>query len=210
MPTVYRVKHGECVASIAEQLGFYWETLWSHPDNAQLKDSRGDAMVLLAGDQLVIPEKQYKQESVASDQRHRFRKRGLAKIRLQLFNEGEPLKNKSCMIHIDARTKQGETDGNGMLEFAVPSKTRRCSIQVGEGEDAVIYELNVGHLDPFDTIKGVQQRLRNLSLFDGEADGVRDVFFEDALKLFCALNDTQYPAADEQQIFSKIKQKHGS
>ena len=31
------VEPGECVASIAADEGYAWETLWNHPDNAALK-----------------------------------------------------------------------------------------------------------------------------------------------------------------------------
>jgi hypothetical protein len=31
MPTTHQVQQGECLVSIAESYGFFWETLWNLP-----------------------------------------------------------------------------------------------------------------------------------------------------------------------------------
>ena len=77
--------------SVAFERGFFWQTLWDHPNNARLKQTRKDPDVLLEGDILHIPDKREKQESAATRRHHRFRKRGTpAKLRLVLLRPKKP------------------------------------------------------------------------------------------------------------------------
>jgi hypothetical protein len=89
----YVVKKGECVSSIAFSHGHFWEKIWNHPDNIELKEIRKNPNVLFAGDRLTFPPKYPKQETGATGQRHRFRRRGeSSKLRLRLFNSSGHLK----------------------------------------------------------------------------------------------------------------------
>jgi hypothetical protein len=87
----YTVRQGDCISSIAEKHGLNWENIWNHSNNAQLKEERGDPNVLYPGDVVFVPEKLEKQDSGATEQRHRFRKMGTpAKLRLRIMKEPEP------------------------------------------------------------------------------------------------------------------------
>ena len=46
----HRVQQGDCMVSIAELCGFFWETLWNHPNNKDLRGLRHDPTVLLLDD----------------------------------------------------------------------------------------------------------------------------------------------------------------
>jgi N-acetylmuramoyl-L-alanine amidase len=56
----HNVVQGDCVLSIAEQYGFFWETVWNHPSNAELKKKREDPAILYPGDVVFVPEKRLK------------------------------------------------------------------------------------------------------------------------------------------------------
>jgi len=84
----YKVKSGECASSIAQNHGLFWETVWNHPKNAELKKKRGDPNILKEGDVLHIPDFAVKEETAATEQRHKFVRKGVpAKLRLRIVEE---------------------------------------------------------------------------------------------------------------------------
>ena len=86
MPEDYTVQVGDCISSIAFERGFFWETIWNHPKNAELKQKRQDPNILKEGDIVHIPDKELKEESCATDQKHKFKIKGVpAKLKLRLM-----------------------------------------------------------------------------------------------------------------------------
>lgn len=98
----HEVCDGECINSIADQTGHYWETIWNDGGNADLKSKRKNPDVLLPGDLLVIPPLDETPESGATEARHRFRRKGGVQLILRVLKEGhddrihalDPEKNK--------------------------------------------------------------------------------------------------------------------
>ncbi|UCF85631.1 MAG: peptidoglycan-binding protein [Desulfobacteraceae bacterium] len=179
----YQVKQGECISSIAQKHGLFWEKVWEHPKNAQLKEKRKDPNVLYAGDVVFVPDKEENEESCATEQRHRFRKKGVpAMLRLQLFDEDESRANEPFILEIDGEPFTGTTDGEGRLNHPIPPTAKRGRLLVGETQDE--YVLNLGHVDPIHEITGVQARLKNLGFGCGKIDGILGPKTEAALSQF--------------------------
>jgi len=86
MSEYYKIKQGDCVSSIAHDHGLFWETIWNHPENKQLKEDRKDPNILYPGDELFIPAKEEKLESCSSESKHSFRKKGVpAKLKFRFM-----------------------------------------------------------------------------------------------------------------------------
>jgi N-acetylmuramoyl-L-alanine amidase len=146
--------------SIAFDAGFFWRTLWDHPGNAELRRTRGNPMVLRKGDRVTIAEKEPRIETGATEQRHRFRRKGVpAIVSLRFLEEGEPRANVPCLITIDGLRTERSTNGDGVLVVPIPPNAREGHVELGKGEDRVIYQLDLGCLDPHGTVRGMQQRL---------------------------------------------------
>jgi hypothetical protein len=85
------VSDGECISSISFSRGFFWETIWNHGNNAELKSKRKDPNILKAGDVVHIPELTIKEESCATEQTHKFKLKGVpAKLKLKLMRAKPP------------------------------------------------------------------------------------------------------------------------
>lgn len=90
------VKQGECIESISFEHGLFWDTLWNLPENAELKQKRKDPNILFPGDEVFVPDKEEKTESCATEQKHRFRKKGVpAELRIRFMKTIEDEKCES-------------------------------------------------------------------------------------------------------------------
>jgi hypothetical protein len=163
----HTVQEGDCIFSLAVQNGFDWKTLWEHPENAELKRLRKDPAVLEPGDVVKIPPKELKEESGATDKRHRFRLKGTpAKVRIKILRDDQPRANLPYRLTIDGKLQTGNTDGQGLVEMNIPPNAKQGELVVGKPGDEEIYHFQLGTVDPLDTEAGVRGRLRDLGYDD--------------------------------------------
>lgn len=160
--------------SIGLQYGFAVDTLWNHPENAELKRKRGDPDVLQTGDVVHIPDLATKKQGGATDERHVFRRRFVpAKFSLRLMNGDEPRAGVAYRLELDGAIRNGKTDGNGVLEETIPPNIRFGRLFIDETEEQ--FDLDFGGLRPIDCEEGVRQRLENLRYIRPRAsDAARD------------------------------------
>lgn len=206
----YVVNQGDCIESIAYGKGFFWETLWNDSNNAELKKARKDPFVLLPGDQLHIPELRKRFEDGPTEQRHRFRRKGMpAKFRIVLLEEDQPRANIPYILNIDGDITKGTTDGEGKIERSIPPNARRGKLTVGEGAKQQEYVLNLGWTDPIDEVTGLQSRLANLGFYDGPVNGELSPATYSALRLFQEKNDLEPTGEADEATREKLKEAHG-
>lgn len=167
------VRQGECFSSIAADYGFFWETLWKHPENARLARERRDPNVLFPGDVVYVPEKQIKEHLGQTEKRHTFQRKGTpALLRLRLLSEGAPRSGIDYRLVIDGSLFSGTTDGDGRLKVSIPPGARKGMLVLLLGEQTEEYALDLGCIDPADKLSGAQARLRNLG-YDARAEDAR-------------------------------------
>lgn len=170
MAKTHIVRDGDCVASVAFEHGFFPDTLWHHPDNAELRSERGDPNVLLSGDALHVPDLRPKHVPCATGQRHKFRRRGVPEtLKLQLLKHGKPRAHIPFSLDIDGAVVTGRTGADGTIAVPIPPNAKAGLLTLPEtGEEL---RLRLGSLDPIEEITGAQARLANLGFYRGKVDG---------------------------------------
>jgi peptidoglycan hydrolase-like protein with peptidoglycan-binding domain len=175
MSTSHIVKQGEHLSQIAFEAGFRnFEVIWNDPVNADLKKKRQNPNVLFPGDVVVIPERNTKQESAATDQRHRF-KVTIPKLELRirlLGLDSKPAAGVEVEVTIDGNVTPITTPGDGMIEQLLSPTARGGSIRFKDErtpfKQQIPIEVKVGHLDPVEEESGQRGRLNALGYEAGD------------------------------------------
>ncbi len=115
-----------------------------------------------------------------------------AELRVQLAEGGKPLANKKYILDVkdEHRTyKYRETDGNGLVKEMVPVNAKDVKLLVGEYKDNSFkpqykFNLKINHIDPIDTVSGVQARLNNLGFECGEVTDINNTSTKEAVRAF--------------------------
>lgn len=172
------VQAGDSIPSIAHDSGHFWETLWNHGDNAELKSKRKNPNILAPGDEVTVPPIRVKEFSGATDTRHSFKRKGIpAKLKMQLFLLGEPRRNEDYTLILDDKIIRGKTDADGNIEQYIQPNSRGGVLRLNGGKEE--YPVRVGHLNPIDNVSGVKQRLNNLGFYCGdESDEETDQYVQ--------------------------------
>ena len=181
----YKVKQGEDLRKIL--LRDYGsnnvEIVRNHPNNKELFKNR-DEKILNPGDEVFIPEEGLNAVSVASGRKYVFRVKNVdnvRQLRLVLKNkQGSPVSQKSYRLSVDDKTIEGKTDKKGYLEAEVPHLAETAELEIA----GVKRTLKIAHLDPVETVSGVQARLNNLGYNAGPVDGINGRKTKNAVKQF--------------------------
>jgi hypothetical protein len=205
----YVVRNGDCLSSIAEQHGFFWQTLWDA--NPELKELRKNPNVLMAGDVVHIPALTPREESAPTDASHKYRKKGTpAKFRLIVERFNIPLANRRYILAIDGKNFEGETDDTGMLEVFIDPAARGGVLRMPD--DGMECPLQFGYLDPLEELIGIQARLQNLGFYHGALDGKDNEELHEALTYFQSsvnIDPTgELDDATKQKLFDMHDQPH--
>lgn len=199
------VGNGESTSSLAKKNGFFWRTIWDHGENAGLKTQRKDPNVLFADDEIFIPERELKDVSKPTEQKHKFKRKGEpCKLKVQLMKAGKPRKNEKYVLNLDGTPINGTTDGEGKLEHFIPGESRSAMLVLRGGQEVV--PLRLGDLDPVDQGTGIQQRLNNLGFECGSEDGEIGDETKEAIKKFQAAYNLNVTGEPDEATKSKLKE----
>lgn len=206
----YRVGPGECIASIAFDLGFSQESIWNDPENADLVRKRaGDGNVLAENDVLQIPDREPIWRPCAVNAQHVFKRKSNAeKLLVQFKQNGKPRSNEAYVLTIEGVIKDGKTDKDGVIDVWVRANAKEGKLRFpANGEE---YVLQLGNLDPASTVAGAKARLRNLGLFAGEVDAEPDSRYLVALRSFQRQHKLESEEGLSEATQAKLKSMHGS
>jgi hypothetical protein len=211
MSKIHKVSEGECLSSIGFETGFFPQTLWELPENAALREKRESPNILLAGDEVFIPDLRIEPQPAAVNKRHRFKRLGVPEI-LQirfLDEEGEPRAGITYDFKIGESVRNGETDEDGWLKEWIPPAAMKASIvfrnETGESPFEEKYDVQLGQLNPSKEPDGIRARLENLGIDCGETDEELSKAISDFQNRYDDLDATGI--ADEMTA-AKLKEAH--
>jgi hypothetical protein len=169
-PFRHSVVQGECISNLAARFGFSPETLWGHPENAALSALRNDRNVLNPLDSVFIPARRTKTVAVSTGYNHTVRRRGVPEIvRIRFLRDGRPRAGVPYLIAMTSSTgepiadRSAVTDRDGFVVQSAPPSVTHVEVTLGRGEDREVHLFEVSHLDPIETVSGVQGRLNSLA-----------------------------------------------
>jgi hypothetical protein len=206
------VVDGDCIQSIAAQYGFEdGSDIWNDPQNASLKQLRGDGNQLHPGDKVFIPKLKPKEFTLATGKRHRIvvpRPKRLIRLRF-LDEDGEPMSGDYVFKGGDLERK-GSLDGDGVLEQKIPADVTPAEVTIGELTRVVL----IGHLNPLsdtddDGVSGAQSRLVNLGYVTGDIDGQLGPMTQAALREFQADHGLDVTGELDDDTVAKLADEHG-
>jgi hypothetical protein len=191
---IHIVKLGDSMSSIADQYGFFWQTLWTHEKNAALAALRGNPNILLPKDRVFIPDKRRREESGMTAKIHTFQLKGVpARLNFRLRDVwGQPRSGVRYTLTVDGNAVSATTGPDGLISQVIPPRAQQATLNLPAGEQ---YQFNLGFLNPFDSPSGIQGRLKNLGYYQQEPSGKLDDVTQQALRRFQA--DANLPVTGE-------------
>lgn len=188
----YVVKPGDSLISIAATHGISdWKRIWNRPENATLRRFRDDAQILAPGDEVFIPEPEPHEFECEIDKRHVFRLKKPPECFFSLYLKDEAanvIVGAKYELAVGGQTFAGTTGPDGLIAHPVPPTAQQGKLRIwvdpARPDDVQEWPISIGHLDPVDSVTGVQARLNNLGFNVGTPSGVYDQRTREAVREF--------------------------
>ena len=202
----HRVVQGECINSIAAQTGHLPDMIWHYPGNAKLRAKRGDPDVLQPGDALVIPERDPGFYDAATERRHCYRRKGIpAYLHFQIQVPGEGVDGEAYEFDDGQRLTSGTIGGDAKIDLRVDPRIRRARLRLlGRW-----FEIELGGLDPLDSVEGQQARLNQLGFEAGPVDGKYGPKTTSAMRAYQAARGIEQTGMPTQATLDRLKRDFG-
>ncbi len=165
------VEQGDCIHSIASQLGIDWEQLWDA--NPELRATRKHPNVLMPGDVVRIPDIQRARHAAPTGKTTRFRASlPQLELRFALQDKGKPRPHIRCVARFGGKEHERTSDGDGHVDVPIdPDDDYGTLTAFPPDGPPEVYGIRIGWLDPIAEVTGIQARLRHLGYDVGPVDG---------------------------------------
>ncbi len=206
---------GDHLAKIASAFGFSdWRTIWTHPNNADLKKDRQNPNVLFPADLVYIPDRQLREESCSTDKKHSFvQTTSDLKLRLTLRDQYEqPIANASCNLILGARPNTVTTDASGKIEVDIQPDDHDGVLIIQNPETpfaSTPIPFTIGDSDPVLETSGQVARLNNLGYSAGDLQQPDPATFQSAVEDFQCDNNLTVDGICGPATQAKLKHEHG-
>jgi hypothetical protein len=228
MSNKYTVRAGDCLSSIAAEYGFDdWRAIYDAPANETFRKKRPNPNLIYPGDTLVIPDAKPRKVNRPTGATHVIAvRRERTWLRLQL-KVHEPHK---YLLEVGAQQYAGVTDGSDVIAHRIDARQNSGTLrywpvanaqgsatsdEATEGspsteppDDALVWTLSIGSLDPIEEVSGIQGRPRNLGYFAGEITGDVDEPTQGAIRRFRVDQQLSETSDIDQVLRDKLVQLH--
>jgi len=125
--------------------------------------------------------------------------------------QGKPLAHRPYVLQINGSLLEdpnglgNETDADGVIECCIPHNATEVKLII----DDDTWNLTLSHLDPIDTVEGLQERLNNLNYPVGPVDGIEGPRTREAVRNFQRDYDLKVDGLYGPKSQEKLRQVHG-
>lgn len=160
----YLVAQGDHLSKLAAQFGFDADSVWNHPKNDAIRQTRAnDPHLLRPGDLLHLPEQKREWFPVKAGASSVFvAPARLVSIAVRFLVGSKPLAGEAYVVD-GAAVAPGTLDGAGYFRAQISARLEALTIQFPARNEH--YALQVGHLDPADSAVGLRRRLGMLGFY---------------------------------------------
>lgn len=173
MPT-YIIEQGDYLSKIAKAHGVRdWTDIYQHPNNAAFKEKYPNPNVIYPGEELFIPSAQGQGYKTGEPHTIVFAEPKLKlKLSVSWPYQNEKLTGKRYNLKVEGTVFNDSIPGSAIIEHDIPAAAETAQLTVWRDDNTPhTWTLNIGHLDPVDTVTGQQARLNNLGFPAGSEDG---------------------------------------
>jgi len=185
------VEEGDSLLSLAHAEGFLDpQTVWEDSGNDELRSKRPNPGVLAPGDQIFFPDKQEGRCEVPAGASHKFQlKKIQAYFSIFLHDEcGQAYAGCRYKLVVEDETFEGTTGSDGLVCHQIPPNARTGKLTLwpnpNRPEQSHEWDVQVGDMDPTETVRGIKGRLRNLGYTVGDLNDEMDDETKNALREF--------------------------
>lgn len=178
----YTIQQGDTLLRIAKQFGLGCsKALYMHPSNAEFRQLRPDPNLVYPGDQITIPDDKPSLFSGLPDRRHVFvysesgaPEKELLRLALK-DSDGQSVSGLRATLMLGDQSLEAIVSEEGILEIDLtdtPEQEGELQVFTTEAsaDPSHRFQLQFAHLDPIDTISGIQSRCNNLGFDCGTVD----------------------------------------
>jgi hypothetical protein len=211
----YVIQQGDCLSSLAAKARLPdWKKIYNAPENSEFRRLRPDPNVIEPGDSIFIPVCDVVEKAAATDNRHKYvLKKDHTTLCIVLADEDDqPYANCPYKLSVKGSEFVGNSDNKGLLEHQIDATAETGELEVWWDEARMLHcrwTLQIGHLDPVETVTGQQARLNNMAFEPGPVDGVYGPRTEAAVKRFQTKYELVVDGVAGSITQAKLKEVHG-
>lgn len=172
----HRVEEGECLWTLSVARGLDAQAVWQN--NPHLHGEGRKPNVLSPGDLVTLAEGAPRTERVEAGRAIKVHGRpAVARARLRFQDEeGNARAGVAYVATVTTSTGDevcwsGQTNDDGGFDEPVPAESVSLEVRLAATPDPEVYAFRFAHLDPVQTVAGVQGRLFNLGFWCGSERG---------------------------------------